>query len=473
MRTPDQLVESGSHAAPAPPEQAPTLHLVPGRDGTLTALSAEPRAAPATGTTVVCIGVSFRTAPIGLRERLSYDGPALAAALARFGCGRETRPAAVNELVILSTCNRLEIYGAGGEGSITTLTDLIEETTGVPAREIAAPLYVLAGDAAVRHLCRVAAGLESQVVGEPQILGQVGDAFSLAMAHAATGPVLSTLFRSAIRAGRRARAETAIGRNPTTISSVAVSTVCGIVSDLRDAAILVVGAGEMAELAVAALHYRGARDIRVLSRTHEHALRLADRFGGRTFTYERLQEALAEADVVITSTAAPHHIITTAMVARAMADRPDRPLVLIDIALPRDVEPGTASVANVQVFDLDDLRRYIDLNLTERQGGVPRAEELVEEEAAECIAWLRQLDIAPLIADLRAHTEAIRRHVLGKAMRHFSHLPESDRQRIEAFSESLVNKVLHEPTARLKAQALSGNSAEYALAIRHLFGLTP
>lgn len=443
------------------------------RDGSVT-----PWAATAAGVhqatrcaTVHCVGVSFRTAPLAIRERLAGDASAHAAALARFGCGHESRPPGVSELVVLSTCNRVELYAAGSIEGTDVLPSLMADVTGVPIDEIEPALYLRSGEDAVRHLSRVAAGLESLAIGEPQILGQVADALALSMTHSASGPVLSAVFRGAIRAGRRARAETGIARSPVSVSTLAAAAVASLVPDLSRSTLLVIGAGEMASLAASALTRRGARDIVVMSRTLESAEELAGRFEGRATTFERLSDALVEADVIVTSTTAPHHVIGAELAATIMARRPDRPLVIVDIAVPRDVEPGAGDIPNVTLIDLDSLQSHVDSNVAVRESEIPAVEAIVEEEAVAAMAWLRQLEIAPLIAELRAHTEGIRRQVLDRAARHFAHLSGEDRRRLEWFSASLVNAVLHEPTTRLKDETAGGESARFALALRRLFGL--
>lgn len=419
----------------------------------------------------VCVGISFRTAPLALRERLAVPESAIEIALSRFGCGSAVQPSAISEMVILSTCNRLELYAAGGTEADRALFDLIEDTTGVPSAEWRDASYVLSGRDAVRHLCRTTAGLESMVIGEPQILGQVSEAFATASAHGAAGHMMSMLFRGAIRAGRRARTETGISRNPTTVSSVAVQLASASFPNLSSAAVVVVGGGEMAELSVSALHYRGVSDISVVSRTREHADRLSARVGGRSVPLERLQDALDGADVVITSTSAPHHVITRDMISNAMMLRPDRQMLIVDIGMPRDVDPTVDTVPHVCYADLDVLERRIEAGLHERQTEVPRVEAVVEEESEQCIAALQQLDVQPLIADLRGHTDAVRKAALDHAHRHFAHLGEDDRRHIEAFSESLVNRLFHEPMQRLREEARNGQVAGYAMAVRHLFGL--
>ena len=422
-------------------------------------------------TGVLCLGVSYRTASIALRERLALSPPVIAATLSRFSCGRSERPVGVSELVVLSTCNRLELYAAAGDGGVDSLIAVMAESTGVDAEELRPAVYTLTGGEAARHLCRTAAGLESMILGEPQILGQVAEAFSMALAQGAAGHMLSTLFRGALRAGRRARAETGINRNPATVSSAAVKLVSETIPDLDHAQVLVVGAGEMAELTLSALHHRGAREVCVVNRTREHAEQLSARFVARSLGFERLHVALESADVVIASTAAPHHVITRAMLANAMSTRPDRPMILVDIAVPRNVDPAVSSIPGVRCVDLDDLHAHVSKTLVERTLEIPRANAILEEEIEACIAALRHLDVQPLIADLRAHTDAVRRETLLRARRHFAHLSAEDQARLEAFSESLINRLFHEPMVRLRAEARNGQGAGYAVALRELFGL--
>jgi glutamyl-tRNA reductase len=317
----------------------------------------------------------------------------------------------------------------------------------------------------------VAAGLDSMVLGEPQILGQITEAYSVALANGAAGAVMSQLMRGAIHAGKRARTETAISRNPATISSVAVKLAEGVVSDLRNAHVLVIGSGEMAELALVALRGRGVHRVTVCSRTMENAYELAERFGGDTLTFERLDDALAMADIAIASTAAPHVVVDVPMVEAAMRLRPDRPLLFVDIAVPRDIEPDVARIPNVHCYDVDDLQGHLKSHVAEREGQVPKVEGIVREETDLVLDWLRRLDITPVIAELRAHAEIIRRTEVEKALRQFAHLDEADRRKIEALTQAILNKILHEPTVRLKAEASNGRAKEFAAAVSHLFGL--
>jgi glutamyl-tRNA reductase len=422
---------------------------------------------------ILCLGLSHHTAPVELREKLGFSPDALKAALARFGCGGVSRPAGFRELAIVSTCSRTELYAVTHSDDFAPLVELFAESSGLEPAVFEANLFRHSGAAAVTHLCRVAAGLDSMVLGEPQILGQVTDAYSAALGQGAAGPVLSALFRSAIRAGKRARTETGIARNPASISSVAVRVAEDLVGDLSSAHVAIIGAGEMAELATAALHARGVSLVTVVNRTLEHARQLADRWGGRALTFERLTTALAEADIVITSTGAPHIIVTPEIAREAMDLRPRRPLVFIDIALPRDVDPDAAQIANVHCYDLDDLQAHLNHSLTEREREAPRAAAIVAEETAAFINWFERLDVMPVIVDLRAKADAIRRAEVERTLRRLPGLDPVVQRRIEAMSEALVNKLLHEPTLALKAEAGNGHAAEYASAVRQLFGLFP
>ncbi len=420
---------------------------------------------------LLCLGLSHHTAPLEVREHLHYSPSALKAALARLGCDHDCRPPDLVELAILSTCNRLEVYALSHTDRFEPLIDFIADTTGMPRREFERQLYRHRGEAAVLHLSRVAAGLDSMVLGEPQILGQVTDAYELGLSQGAIGPVLSALLRAAIHTGKRARTETAISRNPASISSVAAQLAESMVRDLSAARVVVVGAGEMAELAVEALRKRQAAQLTVVNRTHERAAQLAARWQARALTFEQLTSALIEADIVITSTGAPHILIKPPVVRDVMAQRPARPLIFIDIAVPRDVDPEVNALPNVRCYDIDQLEARVNGSLAERQAAVPQVEAIVADEVANFMTWLHSLEIAPVIADLRAKADAIRRAEVDKTLRRLKDLSDADKRRIEALSEALISKLLHDPTLRLKAEAHNGHAAEYAAALRHLFAL--
>jgi len=310
---------------------------------------------------ILAIGLNHNSAPVQLRERLHFSEDQVRASLARMTCGRVVSP--LSEVVILSTCNRIEIYSASNAIAFDALEAFLSDTRGVPDNEFYPHLYHFSDIDAVRHLYEVAAGLNSLVVGEPQILGQVTTAFELARGLNTAGPMLNRLFQSAIHAGKRARTETNISRNPASISSLAASVSERTVQNISEAQIVIVGAGEMAELAVEALRKRGANSILVVSRTLQRAQSLVQRWNAQATTFENINAALDRADVLISSTSAPHNIITYEMVKNTMTLRHERPLVLIDIAVPRDIDPDAAELPRVLLYDIDSLNAQLEYSL--------------------------------------------------------------------------------------------------------------
>jgi glutamyl-tRNA reductase len=322
-----------------------------------------------------------------------------------------------------------------------------------------------------RHLHRVAAGLDSLVVGEPQILGQVTRALELARGQNTAGPVLNRLFQSAIHAGKRARTETGISRNPASVSSLAASVCERTVQKISEAQIVILGAGEMAELAVEALRKRGANRILVVNRTLERAHSLAQRWDAQGTTFENLDFALASADILIASTGAPHTLISPQMVNEAMRERTERPLVLIDIAVPRDIDPDAAGIRGVQLYDIDTLNARLEHSLAERMSEVPQVKIILEEELSQFAEYMKSLEMLPIIADMRQQAEAIRQAVFEKTLRRMPDLTPAERDRIEAMTQALVKKILEAPTQRLRAEASCPHAPEYAAVARTLFGL--
>lgn len=417
-----------------------------------------------------CLGLNHTTASVSLRERLAFNEDSLRAALARLGCGGIGD--SFSELVILSTCNRIELYAVSPRLEPDDLGLLLSEMRGVPPEEFIPHLYYHVDEGAARHLLRVASGLDSLVLGEPQILGQVTSAFELARGAGSSGPLLSRLFQHAIHTGKRARTETHIARNPASVSSLAASLAEKSVRNLAHAQIVVLGAGEMAELAVEALRKRGAARVLVLNRTLERAAGLAKRWQAEASTFEYLDDALSAADVLVSSTGAPHTIINPGMVARIMSERPARPLVMIDIAVPRDIDPGCNQIPGVTVHDMDSLHARLEHSLAEREAEVPQVEAILDEEAGKFLEFFRSLDMLPLIADLRQQAEAIRRAELRKTLRRMPDLTDAERARVEALTQALVKKLLDAPTNRLRAQANKPTAPEYADIARTLFGLS-
>ncbi|HIC90390.1 MAG TPA: glutamyl-tRNA reductase, partial [Anaerolineae bacterium] len=318
----------------------------------------------------------------------------------------------------------------------------------------------------------VACGLDSMVLGESQIQGQVAQAYQLALAHGTAGAVISALFRTALRAGKRARSETDISKHATSISHVAVELALQIFDNLSQKRVLLIGAGEMAELAARDLVDHGVARLLVVNRSRERAVSLAQKFQGEALGWDRLAQALWQADIVISSTAAPHTILDTETIAIAMHMRRNRPLFLIDIAVPRDIDSAVGNLPNVFLYDIDDLQKVVEANLEQRRQEIPRVQAIVKAEVADFMAWFRALDVVPTIVDLRQHAERIREAELQRALRQLSHLSDREQNVIHSLSQRIVNKILHQPTVRLKQHANDGEAYRYAEAIRDLFGLT-
>jgi glutamyl-tRNA reductase len=342
----------------------------------------------------------------------------------------------------------------------------------VPVQELRPYLYHFQDVDAARHLFDVAAGLDSLVIGEPQILGQITRSLELARGQNAAGPTLNRLFQAAIHAGKRARTETAISRNPASVSSLAASVAEKTVGHIKTARVVVLGAGEMAELTVEALRKRGVEKIRVVNRTLERAHALADRWGATASTFEYLYESLGEADILISSTGAPHFVVSAKMVAEAMSRRSERSLVLIDIAVPRDIDPDAGTVPHVKLFDIDGLNAQLEDSLTRRLDEVPQVKKILSEELLEFETYLKSLEMLPLIANIHQQAETIRMAELEKSLRRMPDLTDAERERIEALTQSLVNKLLDNPMRRLRAEAASHRAPEYAALARTLFNLS-
>jgi len=416
-----------------------------------------------------CLGLNHTTASLSLLEQLALGEEATRSALARQSHSDHAIPIA--ELMLVSTCNRVELYAASAQEVFDELEAFLAEVTGVPSERFHQHLYRLTDLNAASHLFEVAAGLDSLVVGEPQILGQVTHALELARAQNVAGPILNQLFQSAVHAGKRVRTETEIGRNPASVASLAASLAQQTVQPIAEAEVVILGAGEMAELTVGALRKRGTNRLTVVNRTLERAQALAQRWEAGATTYEHLEGLLASADILISSTGAPHCMVSTEMVERAMQVRDGRPLVLIDIAVPRDIEAEAARVRGVRLYDMDSLTNQIEETQAQRMAEVPRAREIVNEELLRFEEFLKSLDMRPLIADLRQQAEKLRRAELNKTLRRMPDLTAAERERIDLMTQALVKKLLEAPTQRLRAEAAYPHAPAYASVARTLFGL--
>jgi glutamyl-tRNA reductase len=402
---------------------------------------------------VVLVGISHHQAPVELRERAALD-PARAGELARRLAGES------GEAVCLSTCNRTELYLA--EESADEAERKAEAALLALEQELGPALYRLRDEAAALHLFRVAAGLDSMVPGEGEILGQVRGAHDAG----ATGPILDRLFRHALHAGKKARTETAIGESPASVSSAAAALAEQVFGDLRGRAVLVVGAGETGELAVKSLVARGATIAFVANRTAARAEELTERFGGTPLALVDVTANLEHADVVLSSTAAPGFVLTRAQAESTLHARRGRPLFLIDLAVPRDLDPEIHELDGCYLYDIDDLEAVVAETLAGRRREAKRAERIVAGEADRFREWQASLDVVPAIASLRARAEEIRAAELERAK-----LSGAERRAAESVTTAVLNKLLHLPTIRMKQAAAAADGVIYADAVRHLFGL--
>jgi glutamyl-tRNA reductase len=402
---------------------------------------------------IVLVGISHHRAPVELRERAALD-PQRAAELAGTLAGEG------GEAVCLSTCNRTELYLA--DESPEAAEDKAEAALLALEAELGPALYRLRDEAAARHLFRVAAGLDSLVPGEGEILGQV----RAAHAAGATGAILDRLFRQALHAGKKARTETAIGESPASVSSAAAALAEQVFGDLRERDVVLIGAGKVGELAIRNLVSRGASIAFVANRTADRAQELASRFGGTPLSLERVGEALAHADVVISSTSAPGWTLTREVVERSLPLRKGRPLFLIDLAVPRDLEPTIHELDGCYLYDIDDLEAVVAETIADRSREAERAEKIVADETDRFRAWQASLRVVPAIASLRARAEEIRAAELDRAK-----LSAAERRAAESVTAAVLNKLLHLPTIRMKQAAAAADGVIYADAVRHLFGL--
>jgi glutamyl-tRNA reductase len=417
---------------------------------------------------LLALGVSHKTAPLELRERLSLTEGRSVAALREL-----TETETIGEAAAISTCNRTELYLVVSDSvqAESEALGVLTRKADIPPTELLGHLYSLRGEDASRHLLRVTAGLDSMIVGEAEIQGQVKRAYELALVEGATGPILNRLFRGALAAGGRARNETAIGERGVSIPSVAVEVAQRALGDLSERKVLMIGAGATAELVARALVARGVATVFVANRHHDRALGLAERFDGEAIRFETLPEQLVEVDVVVSTTNSPHHIIERDGLEQVMAEREARPLVLIDIAVPRDIEPGCRELAAVSLYDIDDIQQIVERNAGVREAEATRAERIIEDELDRFQKWVASLEVVPTIAAMRERGDEVVRRVLAENENRWENLTDADRARMELMANAIASRILHEPTRRIKRAAGSDEAYQYVSAMRELFGL--
>src|SRR3972149_582027 len=418
---------------------------------------------------IILVGLSHNTAPVEVREKLSFSGQMLSDGIKRLR-GYEN----ISECLILSTCNRVEIYAIvdQSEIGIARIKDFLHSyQTTLPLESISQHLYIHKNEAAVKHLFRVAASLDSMVVGEPQILGQVKDAFDTALLNKTTGVILNKLFKKAISVAKRVRTETRIAENAVSISYAAVELAKKIFSSLRDKRGMLVGAGEMGELAANYLVNSGIKEIVVSTRNYDRALNLAQTYNGRAVRFENFLEEMGRSDVVICSTGAPDYIIRSEHMQNIIHKRKNRPIFLIDISVPRNIDPAVNKIDNVFLYDIDDMQAVVEANRRTRKEEADKGEQIIVEEVETFSKWFKSLEVVPAIVALREKVEDIRRKELERVTDKLRTLTPEEIAAVEGLTNTIVSKILHGPLVALKSEANSNNGLLYVETIKKIFNL--
>ena len=415
---------------------------------------------------IAVIGLNHKTADVVLREKLAFNGPRLEEGL----LGIRDLPG-IREAVILSTCNRVEIYlhAHDVQKAFASLKEFFVQFFEIRRESLDTALYLHDDMMAVKHIFRVASSLDSMVVGEPQILGQLKDAFDFALEKKTTGVLLNRLLKKSISVAKRVRTETRIAENAVSISFAAVELAKKIFTDLAGKSFMLLGAGEMAELAAKHMINNGVTEIAVANRTYERGCELAREFSGHAVRFEEFPEKLVHADIVICSTGAPAYVLLKEHMQKAMKARKQKPVFLIDISVPRNIDPAINDMANVYLYNVDDLQDVVATNKQERQREAEKAEAIVEEEIATFRKWMLSLDSVPTVVALREKAEAIRKDELERFFNRFPDLGEKERKAIEGLAGSIMNKLIHAPTVALKNDA---EDKDVMIAvIKRLYGL--
>ncbi|RJQ18636.1 MAG: glutamyl-tRNA reductase [Nitrospiraceae bacterium] len=415
---------------------------------------------------ILVIGLNHKTAPIEVREKIAFDGPKLEEAISIL-----KKSQVVRENIILSTCNRVEIYAGVSDvdSGVESIKGFLSDFHKVARDLLDKSLYIHRESEAIRHMYRVASSLDSMVVGEPQILGQLKDAYEAALKHRGTGIILNKLMRKSVSVAKRIRTETKIAESAVSISFAAVELARKIFEDLSTKSFMLIGAGEMAELAARHLINNGVRNVLVTNRTQARAEELAHEFHGRVVPFESFVNELLHTDIVICSTGAPHYILMKDQVHKTMKERKQKPVFIIDISVPRNIDPQINDLDNVYLYDVDSLQGIVETNVKERAKEAQKAEKIVDEEIESFVKWNASLAATPTIVALRDKAEAIRKEELEKAFRKLGPLEEEKIKTIEYLTASIVNKLIHPPTAALKS---AGEDKEAMLDIvRKLFNL--
>jgi glutamyl-tRNA reductase len=417
---------------------------------------------------LILVGVNHKTTPVEIREKLAFTKGKIEESVDRLLNFPD-----IIEHTILSTCNRVEIYARANSqnSAIQSIKQFICDFHGLSAVQLEEHFYSYSNEAAIEHLFRVSSSLDSMILGEAQILGQVKDAYSLAKDLRSTGLVLNQLFEKAFSIAKKVREETGIAERSVSISSAAVELAQKIFDDLENHTVMLVGTGEMAELAAKHLISYGVKTVYVTSRTYERAANLARTLNGSALDFEAFKNELYRADIVITSTSASRFIITKDMVEKAIHERKNKPIFFIDIAVPRDIEPDVNDLENVYLYDIDDLHVVVSANMKEREKESENAMHLISQEVNKFNNWLGTLDAVPTIVEIRKRVENIGNQEMERTLKKIPHLSEEDKKIIYQMKNSMINKILHKPTIKLKQKTQSEDGHIYLKAIRHLFHL--
>jgi len=417
---------------------------------------------------LILVGVNHKTTPVEIREKLAFTKGKIEESVDRLFNFPD-----IIEHTILSTCNRVEIYARANcqDSAIKAIKQFICDFHEVSPVELEDHFYSYRNEEAVEHLFRVSSSLDSMILGEAQILGQVKDAYSLAKDLRSTGLVLNQLFKKAFSIAKKVREETGIAERSVSISSAAVELAQKIFDDLENRTVMLVGTGEMAELAAKHLISYGVKTVYVTSRTYDRAVNLARTLNGSALDFEAFKNELHRADIVITSTSAPNFIIKKEIVEKAIHERKNKPIFFIDIAVPRDIEPDVNDLENVYLYDIDDLQVVVSANIKEREKEAENAMNFISQEVTKFNNWVGALDAVPTIVEIRKKAENIRKQEIEKTLKKISHLSEDEKQLLRQMSSSMINKILHKPTIKLKQKTQSEDGHVYLKAIRHLFHL--
>ena len=417
---------------------------------------------------IVLLGLNHTTAPVALRECLAISKDETSVALKAFK-GLES----IREVVLFSTCNRVEVLMIVQDktNAVDAVKDFLSELKHLPVSEFEKSLYIYEGDDAVRHVFRVAASLDSMVVGEPQILGQIKEAYHMATTTKTSGVLLNKLLHRTFFVAKRVRTETGIGDNAVSISYAAIELGRKIFGTFERKKVLLIGAGEMAELAVEHLIRNRAEDILVANRTFESGVDLAKKFKGQAIRFDEIEDALQQVDIIISSTGSPDYVVTRNHVKGIARRRHNRPLFFIDIAVPRDIDPEINRLSNSYVYDIDDLQGIVDENVEDRNKEAIKGERIVDEAVISFRHWYENLEVIPTIVELRKKVEEIAKGELEKTLRAVKHLSADDLKAINRMTDAMVNKILHNPTMLIKSSGQHQDKSVYLDVTRKLFKL--